>query len=219
MARILIQNGRVWNGEEFLHADVLTDGETVVKVEDGIKDLAAFVYNAAGKIVSAGFVDTHVHLRGISSDVFGIQPEAACFPFGVTAAADASGVQGSRALMDSFMLKSVTFAEGAIRANRFDVQKTEANLRLFGERAVGIKVYFDTTITDVRDITPLREICTFAHAHGLRVMVHCAHSPVKMADILRTLGAGDILTHAFHGQENNAAEEILPPCARRRRAA
>ena len=38
-------------------------------------------------------------------------------------------------------------------------------------------------------------------------MVHCANSPTKMADILQTLGTGDILTHAFHGGAQNAAED------------
>ena len=59
----------------------------------------------------------------------------------------------------------------------------------------------------MHDVTPLREICDYAHRKGLRVMVHCAHSPVSMAQILQTLSAGDILTHAFHGGKHTAAED------------
>ena len=73
--------------------------------------------------------------------------------------------------------------------------------------AIGLKVYFDTTNTVVRDITPLAEICRYAQQRGLLVMVHCSHSPVPMAQILETLHPGDILTHAFHGGEHTAAED------------
>jgi dihydroorotase-like cyclic amidohydrolase len=46
MASILIKNGRVWDGERFLHADVLTDGGVIAKTEPSIKAVADFVYDA-----------------------------------------------------------------------------------------------------------------------------------------------------------------------------
>ena len=33
MARILINNGRVWDGEKFLFADILTEGKAIIKIE------------------------------------------------------------------------------------------------------------------------------------------------------------------------------------------
>ena len=207
MSKILIKNGRVWNGERFSREDVLTDGDKIVRIGAGISDAADFVYDAGGKTVSAGLVDAHVHMRGISTDKYGIQAEMSCFPFGVTAAADAGGGYGDRALLDSFMLKNVVFAGVAIRENRADFSKTERKLEEYGDKAVGVKVYFDTTVSEVSDITPLRQVCDFARLRGLRVMVHTSHSPVPMAEILNTLGTGDILTHAFHGEENSAAED------------
>lgn len=207
MARILIKNGRVWDGDRFHYADVLTDGNTVAKIAPVISETADFVYDATGKTVSAGLVDAHVHMRGISTDKFGTQAELSCLPFGVTAAADASGENGSRELLDSFLLKGVVFAKARFDNDRADFTKTKERLVLFGDKAVGIKVYFDTTMSPVTSVAPLREVCDFAHQRGLRVMVHCAHSPAPMAEILQTLGAGDILTHAFHGGEHNAAED------------
>ena len=32
MARILIKGGRVWDGEQFLHADILTAGDKIIKI-------------------------------------------------------------------------------------------------------------------------------------------------------------------------------------------
>lgn len=207
MAKILIKNGCVFDGERFTSADILIDGERIAKLEAHISEPADFVFDATGKIVSAGLVDAHVHMRGISGDTFGMQAEMSCFPFGVTAAADAGAEQGDKALLDTFMLKNVVFVAVSIRNNRADLTEATVKLAAYGNKAIGLKVYFDTTVSDVSDITPLREVCEFARRRDLRVMVHCSHSPVTMAQILEVLAAGDILTHSFHGGENSADED------------
>jgi dihydroorotase-like cyclic amidohydrolase len=89
MAKILIKNGRIWDGEKFFYADVLTSDNKIEKIEPDICEKASFVYDASGKTVTAGLVDSHIHMRGISRDIYGAQAEMCCFPFGVTAAADA----------------------------------------------------------------------------------------------------------------------------------
>ena len=38
-------------------------------------------------------------------------------------------------------------------------------------KELGIKVYFDTTISEVTDVTPLKEICEFARKRNLKVHV------------------------------------------------
>ena len=207
MAKILIKNGRVWDGYQFFFADILTDGNQIVKIDQGITEEATYVYDATGKIVSAGLVDCHVHMRLHPDDKYGIQAEMSCFPFGVTAAADAGRIRGNPELFDSFMLKNVMLATVRIHQNRPDLEDLKETLARFGHRAVGVKVYFDQTITDVTDENPLAEVCSFAKERNLRVMVHCSHSPVPMRRILSTLNPGDILTHAFHGGENNAMED------------
>ena len=53
MGKILIKNGRVWDGEKFFFADVLTDGGKISKIESDICDDAEFVFDAKNKIVSA----------------------------------------------------------------------------------------------------------------------------------------------------------------------
>jgi dihydroorotase len=209
MARILIKNGRVWDGERFFNSDVLTDGEKIAKIEPDIHDTADWIYDAEGKTVSAGLVDMHVHMRVLPSDQFGIQAEMSCFPFGVTAVADAGRTRGDRTVIDSFMLKNLIFVNVHIQNNHPNFEKLEEALARFGDKAIGIKVYFDVNISEVSDITPLAQICRFARERGLRVMVHCSNSPTPMSEILNTLNEGDILTHAFHGGKNNAAEDAF----------
>lgn len=207
MAKILIKNGRVFDGERFSHSDVFVDGKQIVKLENNINDSADFVYDATGKIVSAGLVDAHVHMRGISSERFGTQAEMSCFPFGVTAAADGAASKGDKELLESFMLKAVVFAGASIKDNRAVFSNTERILSLYGDSVVGIKSYFDTNVGEIDDIKPLKEICEFAHKSGLRVMVHCTNSPVALKEILKALKPGDILTHAFNGSTNNAGAD------------
>lgn len=207
MAKILIKNGRIWDGERFYYADVLTDNAKVSKIADNIDAPADFVFDASDKTVSAGLVDAHIHIRGISSTEFGIQAEMSCFPFGVTAAADASGIHGDKALLDSFMLKNCVLVCAGFKDNKAYFENTERMLEKYGERAVGIKVYFDTQISEVRDTKPLCEVVEFAERNKLIVMVHSSNSPVSMSELLGALRKGDILTHAYHGGENNVSED------------
>lgn len=218
MARILIKNGRVWDGERFFCSDILTDGEKIVKIAPDITDEATYVYDATGKIVSAGLVDTHVHMRMTGMEKYGIQAEMSCFPFGVTAAADAGRTRGERIVLDSFMLKNVVFVAAHFYNGRADLTEIEQAIARFGDKVVGVKVCYDDTLSDISGIEPLAEISAFAKKRGLRVMVHCSNSPITMAEILETLGEGDILTHAFHGGKNNAAEDAFESmrCAQKR---
>ena len=206
MSSILIKNGLLWNGTRFLEGDVYTEEGVITKL-GSCGEMADFVYDASGCIVSPGLVDIHTHMRGISIETFGTHAEMSSFPFGVTAAADASGAFGDKALLDSFMLKNAVFVCSEIKDNCADFSLSEGLLKKYEDRAIGIKVYFDTEITDVRDSSPLAQICSFAREHGLITMVHCSNSPVSMAEIADVLNCGDIITHSFHGGVNNAQED------------
>ncbi len=207
MSKILIKNGKVWDGERFYFADVLTADAKISKIANKIDEAADFEYDASGKIVSAGLVDAHVHMRGISSIEFGVQAETSSIPFGVTAAADASGVHGNKSLLDSFMLKNLVFICAEFKDNKACFENAENMLKQYGEKAIGIKVYFDTQISKVKDIKPICEVVEFAEANNLIVMVHSSNSPVSMAELLGVLRKGDILTHAYHGGKNNVSED------------
>ena len=207
MATRLIQNGRVWDGNCFFYGDIFTENDKIAEIAPRIDRKADFVYDATGKTVTAGMVDAHIHMRVVAGEPYGIPPEIACFPFGVTAAADAGRVKGEPAVFDAFQVKNVVFPTALIRGNEPNFSKLEETIARFGDKVVGVKVYFDASLCEVTDITPLAKICAFAKERGLRVMVHCAHSPTPMAEILETLNPGDLLTHAFHGAENNAAED------------
>lgn len=207
MGKILIKNGRVWNGESFSLNDILVEEEFIKKIDKNIVDEQAYVYDASGKIVSVGLVDLHTHLLLDRSDEFGIQAEMSCFPFGVTAAADAGRTNGKREILNSFMLKNVVFVSVHFKENRIDYDNLNKALKRFGDKVVGLKVYYDSTGLEKTNITLLKEVCEFANKQNLKVMVHCSNSPSSMKEILNVLNKGDILTHVYHGGINNSSED------------
>ena len=207
MEKILIKNGRVWDGERFFYADILTNGDRIAKIEPDITEAAEFVFDASGKTVSAGLVDGHIHMKGISTDKYGICTEAVCFPFGVTAAVDCGAELGDVATLSDIAVKNAVFVISEIIDNKARLDITAELIKKNGDRAVGVKGYFDSSSGDVRDTAPLKEICEFAHNKSLKVMVHCNGSPSPMAEILSCLEGGDVLTHAYHGGKNTARDD------------
>ena len=131
MAQILIKNGRIWNGEHFVCGDILTEGKYITRIDEHIDCDAEYVFDASGKIVSAGLIDTHVHMKGIASDVFGVQAEMSSFPFGVTAVNDAGSSCGNKALLDSFAVKNTVFVCVDIRDNHACLDITENLLKKY----------------------------------------------------------------------------------------
>ena len=207
MADILIKNGRVWDGEKFYYSDILIDNGKIKEILPKINADADFVYEASGKIVSPGLVDIHTHLRTLSSESIGVQAEMGCFPFGVTAAADTEGCAGNKYLSDLLMVKNVVFVTAVIKDNKPDFEYISQRLEDYGDKAVGLKVFYDSCSYKDWRIELLEEICSFAHKKNLKVMVHSTNSPSSMGDIVSVLERGDILTHAFHGGVNSGAED------------
>ena len=201
MGKILIKNGKVWDGEQFLYADVLTEDGVIRQTAPDIKEDAEYIYDADGKIVSAGLVDIHTHMLGY----YGINAEMSCIPFGVTAVAEAAAQPYSKERYNNFLVKNKVFASVDFEDNKAKLDRTVKTLEYYGEKAAGIKVCFDTVAWDVRDIKPLKEICNYAKRNNLIVMVHTSNSPVGMGEIASVLNKGDIITHAYHGGINNAS--------------
>ena len=65
MAKILIKGGRVMSPAQKLDkiCDVLIENGKIAAIDKGLDDKGVKVIDAAGKIVTPGLVDIHVHLR------------------------------------------------------------------------------------------------------------------------------------------------------------
>ena len=92
MAKILLKNGKIFDGARFLSGSVLTEDEKIIAIGDFDAEIDAqtTVIDAKGCIVCPGLVDIHVHVDELSGDPFGFPALLGTVPFGVTAAVDAS---------------------------------------------------------------------------------------------------------------------------------
>jgi len=207
MGTLLIKNGTVFDGENFINADIYAKDGVIEKIEKGITSPAGFVYDAAGKSVLPGLVDAHMHIRGMSPDGWAAPADAACFPFGVTAAADASSRLGNSTVAESFGIKCAALPICDVKPEPiFDA--VEKKLEDYGEHAAGIKLCYDSTFSPwLKDVKPLAAICDFAHKKGLAVTVHTSFCPVPMSELLSVLQKGDIATHVYHGGGYTVAED------------
>lgn len=60
---LLLQNARVFTGEELVEADVYVKGHKIEAVGQSLAAKGARTIDATGCVVSPGFIDLHVHLR------------------------------------------------------------------------------------------------------------------------------------------------------------
>lgn len=206
ISELLIKNGTVWNGEDFIKQDVLIKNGIIFKIRDRIYDDVRNVFDARNMIISSALIDAHTHIKGISPDSIGINAEKISYPFGVTTLIDASAEQGNKSELLKEECDISVFAEATIKDNKADFSFAEKIISKYKEKVIGLKVYFDKTFVNVWDATPLKEICEYSAKNNLKVMVHTTNSPVSLLEIVDSLNKGDIIAHAYHGGKNNASE-------------
>ena len=208
MAKILLRNGKIFDGESFLSGEVL--------IEDGIIaalgrfeaeiDAQTIVMDAEGCMICPGLVDIQVHTDEISGDPYGFPALLATVPFGVTAAVDACANLPAEVSAD-LPIETAALVSLALQDGEINYNEIERRLADYGDRALGVKIYFDRAQGRVATLAEIREVSAFAKGRGLLTMVHCTDSPAPMKDIARALSKGDILTHAYHGAPHTVADE------------
>ena len=201
MARILIKNGKIFDGNSLVCKDLFAENGEITKIEPRIDDDCDFVFDAKDKLVLPGLIDVHIHMQGHSSDAFSFSPELATLPFGVTSACDAGSSLGDDDALDAISLKSVNYI--LYRENH---GKNDELLEKYKRHVKGIKVYFDTAESRGVRKEDLIRACEYARQRELSVMVHTSNSPIPMAEIAEILSAGDIITHTYHGGVHTAEE-------------
>ena len=60
---LLLKNGKMAVKNGLVATDVLIDGKTIVKIGPNLEEAGAEIIELQGKLIAAGFVDVHVHLR------------------------------------------------------------------------------------------------------------------------------------------------------------
>ena len=220
---LVVKGGRVVDPSQGLSAvrDIAVSGTKIARVAEAIPTTQALhVIDAADRIVTPGWIDIHVHVYdGVAP--LGIPADPSCIAKGVTTAIDAGSAgahtfPGLRkyvidvvdtrilALLNISVVGQSTLSEDNPWGELLDLRYANASLAAktierHRDVIVGMKVRLTRNIAGDHDLEVLRRAREAADAAGLPVMVHIGGSHSPMADILRLLKPGDVITHSFRG--------------------
>ena len=206
MANIILKNGKVFDGEKFFFSDLVIEDGKILRVGKIEHVDGAVVIDCANCIVCSSLTDIHAHFTVIGDKRFGFNAEMATLPFGVTCAVDACGINADHNYMNNLAVDTFVFVPLCFSGGKPDFERAESLLMEFNDRAIGIKVFFDCIENPDIRLEHLERALLFAKEQGKKVMVHTSDSPVSMLDIVKALGDGDILSHAYHGGINTIEE-------------
>lgn len=221
----IIRGGRVIDPENARdeQADVAIENGKIAAVGDLKQASAEREIDAAGCIVTPGFIDSHCHLAPLSA--IGVPADAFCFPSGVTTAADAgsTGCANFELLRPGlmyawvgkrFFLHVCPAGLSGFRAQlenidpeTFDEAATARVIEKYPEEIVGLKIRVGKETNRDMGFAPLKKAKEMAEKAHLPLMVHCTDPALSMADILSCLGKGDVITHPYHGHGRTLLEE------------
>jgi dihydroorotase len=227
----LIQNGQVYDGSGSSPAavDIRVGGHEITEIGAHLPVQGERAIDASGLLVTPGLVDLHTHVYSGMGD-FAVDPEAAGLRTGVTTLLD-TGTAGAltyptfhRFVMpvaqeDIFALLHIS--RFGVLQNHFlppytgeladerqaHVPSAVACIEKYRDRIVGVKVRLTAGLAGQRvenERAGLLGALEAASKTGLPYMVHHVLSSIPLDEVLDAMRSGDILTHLYHPQPDNA---------------
>ncbi|MGI9199490.1 MAG: dihydroorotase [Woeseiaceae bacterium] len=181
--RLLIKNARLINEGEIRDADVLVDGERIVKIAGDISATDnTEVIDAAGKYLMPGMIDDQVHFRepGLTAKGDLATESAAAAAGGITSVMEMPNVDPLTVNKETLADKYNRAAGRCATNYGFYLGATNSNIdeirRLQVGDACGIKIFMGASTGDmlVDDHDALDRIFQDA---PVMVVTHCEHSP------------------------------------------
>lgn len=233
---LLIAGGRVVDPSQALSAvrDVAIAGGKVARVAESIpRGEAAKVLDAAGRIVTPGLIDVHVHVYdGVAP--LGIPADPNCVAKGVTTALDAGSAgahtfpgflpQIRLAKTRIFALLNISVIGQAsmtpdtphgelLQLGYANVKEAVRTIEAHRDVILGIKIRLSREIAGENDLRALGLAREAADAVKLPLMVHIGDTHTPLPDLLAMLRKGDVVTHSFHGRAGGVLDgdgRVLP---------
>ncbi len=224
---LLVRGGRLIDPSQGMDGqyDVAVTNGMVTAVGPNLPTAqAGRIIDAAGRIVTPGWIDLHVHVYwGVSH--YGIEPDISCLNWGVTTAVDL-GSAGARTfpafrrlILDraktrlyAFLnISSIGMISPAVGENEdmrwLDTELAAKTLEASRDSLLGIKVRISRRLIASNGLEPLFRARAAATATHTPLVVHPSDPDGTLKDVLAVLQPGDVYTHCFHGSEGGLLDE------------
>jgi dihydroorotase len=225
---VVLRGGRVIDPARRLDlvADVAFRNGTVLSVGQFVGDATSEV-NVSGSLVVPGLVDLHAH--AFTGQLRSVDLDEVCPPNGVSAVADAgttgwplfpamrqliiervkTRVRAFVNLSSLGLLPPTCGAGGELEDTRYlSADDLRACIREHRDVLAGVKLRVSEHAMGSTDprwwLDAARKIADDTES---KIMVHVSGSPIPLAEIVRFLGPGDIVTHVFNGHPNGVLDD------------
>jgi len=221
MYDLLLQGGTVIDPSQGLHArcDVAVAGGTVAAVGEAIPaDQAAQIIDVAGKLVTPGLVDAHVHIfNGVGN---GCAVDRDCLSRGTTTAVE-GGAPGACSILGfrqyvAERARTRVFAEVNLSSmGMVDLRWSEFasfthadgdlavhSVEEHRDLVIGIKLRISNYVVGNDPIPYLKLARKTVDAAATKLVIHIGDSGLPMPEILPFLRAGDMVVHCYTGRRH-----------------
>ena len=216
---LIIRNGHVIDPLNKVDGvfDIAVNGKTILEIKEGIPFKESDnVIDAAGCYVVPGLIDHHAHVQPLAK--IGLPAEASCFASGVTTVVDAGSTGCANYIYHQGILERLRLNVRAylnvcttgldslpgcledVNPNHWDRAGIKECFARFGGpkgRLHGLKLRTSAPIVLDKGYTVLEKTVELADEIGVPVMVHCTNPPGPLADLLKLLRKGDVITHIY----------------------